>query len=133
MAMKPRINDAQLREQRQREYNASQTLAARYPQVQELLLELRFTEGDEVPLLSPYRQIFTGEMQAFFELRCPSRSCAGGGFDLGRAVDDAARGRARSEGGRLFCRGVNTEGAGRGESCRVQLSYGIEVVPLTPR
>lgn len=133
MATKPRMSDAQMREQRQRDYSASETLSSRYPKIKEVVFDLRFTYAADVPLLSPYRQIFTSDMQAFFDLRCPSKICAGGGFDLDHVVKDAARSPEKVFSGQLACGGVNTEGDARGKSCDVRVNFRVESVPITSR
>lgn len=86
MALKPRVPDHPQRERRQRGYAGSTTVSERFTRLRELVFELRFTGADSKPLLSPYKQIHTGDMQAFFELQCPSRECSGGGFDLSAAA-----------------------------------------------
>ena len=120
MALKPRITDQQQREQRQRGYASSNTVSERFPRVRELVFELRFTAAESKPLLSPYKQIYTGDMQAFFELQCPSRECLGGGFDLSTAAANAAGSHEGISRGRIQCRGV-----AQGSACVVELHYEI--------
>ena len=118
MALKPRVTDHQQRERRQRGYACSTTLSERFPRLRELVFELRFTGAGGKPLLSPYKQIYTGDMQAFFELQCPSRDCTGGGFDLNAAAAHAAGGHEGISRGHLQCRGVAL-----GSACVVELHY----------
>ncbi|WP_341917941.1 hypothetical protein [Hydrocarboniphaga effusa] len=124
MALKPRVTDLQQRERRQRGYAASRTISERFPRVRELVFELRFKGEAGKPLLSPYKQIYTGDMQAFFELQCPSRECAGGGFDLSTAADRAAGSHDGISHGLIKCRGV-----AQGSACVVELQY--EIVAFT--
>ena len=123
MALKPRVTDLQLREQRQRSYAASVTIAEQFPRVRELVLEIRFTGAENKPLLSPYKQLYSGDMRAFFELQCPARDCTGGGFDLSVAAADAARSRDGIKRGTKQCHGVS-----QGSACPVELHF--EIVAL---
>lgn len=124
MALKPRVTDLQQRERRQRGYAASKTVSERFPRLRELVFELRFRAVDNKPLLSPYKQIYTGDMQAFFELQCPSRECTGGGFDLSTVASAAACSHDGISRGLLQCRGV-----AQGSACVVELQY--EIVAFT--
>lgn len=128
MAIKPRAVDLQLREQRQRNYVSAVTVSTQFPQVATVALELRFTTGDNKPLLSPYSQIYTADMQAFFELQCPSRDCSRGGFDLRTAVARAVQSRDKQGQGRLQCGGVSSAEV-RGARCPVELAFDIEITP----
>ena len=126
MAHKPRFTDQQQREQRQRGYEQSTTVSQQFPRVSELVLEIRFTGAQNKPLLSPYKQIYTGDMQAFFALQCPSKECAGGGFDLQAAVARAA-GRPGGIGHeQMSCSGVRTDSEARGQPCPIEMVVDIE-------
>lgn len=129
MAMKPRAVDLQLREQRQRSYVSSVTVSTKFPRVAAVALELRFTTGADKLLVSPYSQIYTADMQAFFELQCPSRDCSRGGFDLQAAVQSAVSSRDKWGQGRLQCNGTAVGGEGRGAPCPVELSFEIAITP----
>ena len=127
MALKPRAVDLQRREQRQRNYVSSTTVATQFPQVTEVALDLRFTTGPDKPLLSPYSQIYTADMQAFFELQCPSRDCAGGGFDLRTAVARAVQSPAKAGNGKLPCTGIATNAEVKKTKCPVEMTYEVAV------
>jgi hypothetical protein len=119
MTYKARAADLQHRERRQHGYTAATTIGERFPGIGELSLELRFTQAGGSPLLSPYRQIYTADMQAFFELQCPSRDCVGGGFDLQQAVLNATRSRDGISQGLLRCHGDST----RNGTCSVEMTF----------
>ncbi len=125
MAYKPRAIDLKLREQRLRTYQTAQTISSCFPALEHISLGVRFTGADR---LSPYKQIYTGDMQAYFHMQCPSRECEGGGFDLIRAITGAAQSRSRSARGDSQCSGVLSSSARRGDGCPVTLSYDIDCV-----
>lgn len=127
MAHKSRPVDLRQREQRQRGYASSQTVSMLFPRVKELTLDLRFTGVHNKLLFSPYKQIYTADMQAFFELQCPSIDCSDGGFDLRLAVARAAQNPAEIGHGRLACRGVSAAGESKGAACSVEMTFAIEV------
>ncbi|HSW12314.1 MAG TPA: hypothetical protein VLI06_05695 [Solimonas sp.] len=129
MAYKPRAVDLKLREQRLRDYQTAQTISSCFPALQHISLEVRFTGADRKVLLSPYKQLYTGDMQAHFHLQCPSKECEGGGFDLNSAVTAAARSSARTGSGSVPCSGALPAARGRGDPCPVKLSFEIECVP----
>jgi hypothetical protein len=122
MAYKPRAIDLKLREQRLRTYQTAQTISSSFPDLQHISLELRFTGADR---LSPYKQIYTGDMQAYFHVQCPSRECEGGGFDLTKAITGAARSRSKAASGDSQCCGVTPPGR---SACPVTLSYDVDCV-----
>lgn len=125
MTYRTRLSDLQLRERRQRDYSSSGTVASRYPGVDQVVLELRFTAADRKPLLSPYKQLYSADMQAFFQLQCPLRSCLGGGFDLSAAVTQASRDPQHRSRGVLQCRGVATGSDAKGAPCPVEMTYDV--------
>jgi hypothetical protein len=71
MAMKPFAVDQRQRELRQRSYLAVPTLREQFPAIEEVAIELRFTDPDRKMYLSPYKRIFASSMQAFFDFQCP--------------------------------------------------------------
>jgi len=129
MAYKPRAVDLKLREQRQREYQTAQTISSCFPAVQHISLEVRFTGADRKALLSPYTQIYTGNMQAHFHLQCPSKECEGGGFDMNGAIAGVARSGPGVGSGNAQCSGVLSASPGRREACPIKLSFAIDCVP----
>ncbi|MDP9141433.1 MAG: hypothetical protein M3O62_11655 [Pseudomonadota bacterium] len=125
MAYKPRAIDLKLREQRLHTYQTAQTISSCFPNLKHISLGVRFTGADR---LSPYKQIYTGDMQAYFHMQCPSKECEGGGFDLTKAITGAAKSRSRSASGDLQCSGVLSSSAKRRDACPVTLSYDIDCV-----
>lgn len=126
MAIKPRAGDLQRREQRQRSYISAMTIGRQFPKVKELSLELRFTEAAQKPFLSPYRQIYTADMQAFFKVQCPFKDCKEGGFDLQRAVASAAGNRDGLDEGQMRCLGAMPQGV----ACPVEMVYKITAAAI---
>lgn len=125
MAYNPRAVDLKLREQRQRVYQTAQTISSCFPALEHIALQIGFTGADRKRLLSPYKQIYTGNMQAYFHLQCPSKECDGGGFDVSNAITDAVKSKTGAASGSLDCSGKLSAG-GRREACPVKLSFEID-------
>lgn len=121
MAYRPNLNEQQQRERRQRGYQSSPSMAERFPDLREASLNLRFA-GMSGLLPMPYRQIYTADMRAYFEVSCPSKTC-GGSFDLLTAIGGPIRDGRDIERGQIACNGQDATGAG----CPVRLEYEIEV------
>lgn len=125
MAYKPRAVDLKLREQRLQLYQNARTISSSFPALEHISLQLRFSGADR---LSPYKQIYTGDMQAYFILQCPSKDCEGGGFDLTRAITAAAKSATGVAAGTSPCSGVVAGTGRRGDACPVTLSYDVDCV-----
>lgn len=110
----PAVSEGKLREEAWR--NAP-TIAERFPRARRFAIAMTFRDPrGGTP--SPRRQLYEPSMHAFFELRCPLRDCASGGFDLNAEVQAmlSRDGHPRSGHGR--CRGKRD-----GEECGLELTY----------
>ncbi|HEY1075994.1 MAG TPA: hypothetical protein VGE51_04845 [Fontimonas sp.] len=125
MAYKPRAVDLKLREQRLQLYQTARSISSSFPALEHISLQVRFSGADR---LSPYRQIYTGDMQAYFILQCPSRDCEGGGFDLTRAITAAAKSASGIAAGTAACSGALATSGRRGDACPVTLNYDVDCV-----
>ncbi|TJY62801.1 hypothetical protein E4T66_03510 [Sinimarinibacterium sp. CAU 1509] len=121
MANHPRAIDPRVRESRQRAYLSVPTLARQMPSISEIAVELRFMYETGQPFMSPYRQIFVPDMQAYFEFQCPDRDCSGAGFDMTPAISAAVRAGKEEISGTLKCRGSKSR-----TPCSITLDYKVE-------
>ncbi|MEW6166530.1 MAG: hypothetical protein AB1651_02350 [Pseudomonadota bacterium] len=124
MANNPRAFDPRAREARQQAWLAVPTVAEQFPGVGEIAVELQFLLENGRPHSSAHRRIFLPDMQAYFDVQCPDRDCSDGGFDLGRAIQAAARAPGHSSAGNLRCRGFT-----RSQPCSLSLEYGVLARP----
>ena len=124
--MKPYAIDVRERERRQRAYSSVPTVAGQFPGVEELTVEMRFTDPDRKLTPSPHRRLFVPAMQAFFNFQCPLKDCVDGGFDLTEAVPEAlSRKKSRATSGKLNCQGKRKRATAGETRCMLELDYQV--------
>ena len=126
LSMKPYAVDQRERESRQRAYQSAKTVAGLFPGIEELTVEMRFSDPDRKLTPSPHRRIFVPGMQAFFDFQCPLKDCVGGGFDMSQAVPEAlSRKKSRATAGKLSCQGKRKRAAAGESRCLLELDYHV--------
>lgn len=128
MAQKPYVIEGQLREQRQRLYQAASVLSEQFPAAREVVFELRFSDPDRKVSPSPHKRIFTADMQAFFEFQCPLKECGGGGFSLTREISNTLSGRRTEVAGKLQCQGKRKRENSGTSCCGLELHYQVTLL-----
>jgi hypothetical protein len=123
MALKPHILETRQREQRQRQYLAAPALGEKFPSIEEVVVELRFTDPEGKVHPSPHKRIFVSDMQAFFEFPCPLRDCTGGGYSLSETLIDSLSRRRLEASGKLSCDGKRAREKGANPCCGLELHY----------
>ena len=68
------------REERRRAYLSAPTLRDQFPNVEQVVLQLSFTDYSGMSQYSAQTHTFSPAATAFFEIPCPSTVCTGGGF-----------------------------------------------------
>lgn len=106
-------------EQRQRERAAAPSVAATFPGVDTLRLELTF--AGVAPTPASQGVVLHAGAPAFFEFACPCNDCDGS-LDLGAAVSSAVRTRVRRSTGTVACSGSRMV-AGAASPCALRASY----------
>jgi hypothetical protein len=106
-------------EQRQRQRAAAPSVAATFPGVDTLRLDLTFAGVAPVP--ASQGVVLHAGAPAFFEFACPCNDCDGS-LDLGDAVSSAVRTRLRRASGTVACSG-NRVVAGTSVPCTLWASY----------
>jgi len=129
MARPAPSDDSTRRERRDRAYQASEKISIRFPGTAAITLNLRFVGFDRRALGSPYKQIYTADMRAYFQLQCHSKECVAGGFDLSDAVRRAAESESGMFRGNLPCGGHGPLSPMNNGRCPVSLNF--EVVRLS--
>jgi len=127
MAQKPYAVDLRERERRQTSYLAAPSLAALFPKLEELAVELRFVDPDGKVRPSPFTRIFVPDMQAFFEFQCPLRECSGGGFDLSREIPRALSKGATTDAAVVRCKGRRDRPSSDEKHCLLELKFELTV------
>lgn len=118
----------QQQESWRRAYAEALSLRERFPQVEQLVLEMAFTDLQAFGTYSAQMRSISAPAKAFFAIACPRTLCLDGGFDLDAVVVDMlARGAAASA-GTLECQGRITSARPTHTGCALQLQYRIEVV-----
>jgi len=125
MAMVQRPVDAykQEREMRRRTYTNTSSLREKFPQVEQLVLELSFTDPTGVGKHSPQVHTLGPAARAYFEVPCPCSACLSGGFDLSGVISDMLARRGRIAAGKSNCGGWQDRGRIGEHRCQLQLSY----------
>jgi hypothetical protein len=95
----------QQREERRLAYVNSPTLREQFSHVEQLTVELTFTDGSGMSHFSPQKHTFSPAATAYFHFACPAFGCTGGGFDLSRAVSGLIGRGATEASGKLDCQG----------------------------
>ncbi|MGH8481653.1 MAG: hypothetical protein ACRES8_04250, partial [Nevskiaceae bacterium] len=102
---------------------AAPTIAQTFPGVDELAVRMRFDDPEGKVKPQPYAQVFSPDMQAFFQFQCPLRDCTGGGFDLTAAVPRGLARKGAVTAGSLVCSGKRKRPHGETSRCDLRLDY----------
>jgi hypothetical protein len=110
-----------VRERQRRGRAAAPLLSARYPRLNSLQLDFKFSDSTEF-LPSPLVTVFHPPARAYFCFACPYSDCDGE-FDLTAQVELAVNSRDPKSNGQLRCAGTRH----RGVACTLCLDYSITV------
>ena len=112
-------------------------LRALFPQIEQLRIDLVFSDPNARSPPSPQRHTLYSSAPAFFRFACPCADCDGD-FDLTAAVtslitNPPERTRADTLDGHLSCQGLRfRDHAVYQTSCPMQLSFQLHFEPLRP-
>jgi hypothetical protein len=113
----------QERDTRRRAYMSAPSLREKFPQVEQVVLELSFTDPTGVGKHSPQVHTLGPAARAYFEVACPCSACLSGGFDLTAVIADMLSRRRRTVSGKLACPGWQDRGRVGEHRCLLELSY----------
>jgi hypothetical protein len=109
-----------------RAYAEAARVRERFPQVEQLVFDMAFTDRREMGTYSPQMRAFSGSAKAFFAIACPRTLCLDGGFDLDSIVLTMLSAGATTSIGILECPGwvkpTHTEDA----RCILQMHYRLQ-------
>lgn len=126
MARRPTLIPNAQREARQRLINAA-PLVSSHAGVEEVAVELRFSDAEGKQNPSPRGVLFAPHMNAFFQFSCPMRDCLGGGFDANVELQRALAKRKSGFTGTLSCEGNRPRGGLKNVRCGIDLHYTLEI------
>jgi hypothetical protein len=111
-----------------RAYAEALSLRERIPQVEQIVLEMAFTDLQEFGTYSAQKRSFSPSAKACFAIACPRTLCLDGGFDLDTVVGTMLARGATTAAGTLECQGRITSTHPEHARCLLQLHYRFEVV-----
>jgi len=97
-------------QQRQQRENEAPRLAAEFPSLKSLKLNMTFLRGEGAAQSSHVRVIVIERAPAVFHVPCADRACRGGGHELTPIVMAALREKKTSFSGTAPCDGTTTAG-----------------------
>ena len=120
------------REERQRAYLNTRLLRDEFPRVEQLTLQLIFTDASGASSYSAQMRSFAPAATAFFDIPCPAAECMGGGFDLASVISRLSGRAGHETSGRLDCQGHDSTDQRDPHYCRIQLHYRVTVAYAEP-
>jgi hypothetical protein len=93
------------RDVRRRAYAETVKLRERFPYVEQVVLEVSFTDSRRLGTYSAQMHSFFPGAKAFFEIACPRTLCVDGGFDLDAIVEAMLASERSTTIGTLDCHG----------------------------
>jgi hypothetical protein len=118
----------QQQENWRRAYAEAVSLRERFPRVEQLVLEMAFTDLQAFGTYSAQMRSFSPPAKAFFAIACPRTLCLDGGFDLDAIVRTMLARGATTSAGTLECQGRITSARPEHARCLLQLHYRFEVL-----
>jgi len=123
----------QQREEWRRAYAAALSVRERFPRVEQLVLDMAFSDPKAIGRYSAQMRSFSAPAKAFFAFACPRTLCVHGGFDLDPLIVTLLNSHRTSVSGILKCHGwvhpEHTESA----RCLLQMHYQLQAVYEMPK
>jgi len=110
-----------------RAYAEACSLRERFPTVEQLVVDMAFTDLKQMGSYSGRMHSFTGSAKAFFAIACPRTLCLGGGFDLYPLILDLLGTGGTTSTGTLECRGWLDSARPAHAQCLLQIHCQFEV------
>ena len=123
----------QQQENWRRAYAEALSLRERFPHVEQLVLEMAFTDLQEFGTYSPQMRSFSAPAKAFFAIACPRTLCLDGGFDLDVVVCTMLARGGVTAAGTLVCQGQINPTRPDHAPCQLQMHYRFEVLYDAPQ
>ena len=111
------------REMRRRAYASTACLREEFPQVEQLVLEMHFTDPRGIVHYSPQMHSFSPGARAFFAVACPCSMCIDGGYDLAPVIAQMMDRGDEDAAGTMECPGWQHPDRAEQHRCRVRMHY----------
>ena len=123
MAHRSHVIASQQRDQRHQAYLKAPVLAEKYPDIEELGVEMRYRDPEGKLTPSPQRRVFMGDMRAHFDFLCPLKDCEQGGFELNAPIRRSLSDPRSSGSGQASCQGRRPRGGDKNRVCGLEMEY----------
>ena len=110
-----------------RAYAQAFVLRERFPKVEQLVVDMTFTDVRKMGTYSAQMHSFCTSAKAFFAVACPRTLCLDGGFDLDSLVLDLLGAHNTTATGTLECRGWIDPARSEQARCLLQMHYRLQV------
>ena len=110
-----------------RAYAEATLLHDRFPDVEQVLLDLSFTDLSKIGTYSSQLRTISAPAKAFFAVPCPRTLCLDGGFDLDAIVSAMLKAGAATSTGKLECGGWIDPSRADHARCRLQMQFLVQV------
>jgi len=110
-----------------RAYAEALSLRERFPQVEQLVVNMTFTDVKAMGRYSEQMRSMGASAKAFFAIACPRTLCLDGGFDLDAIVLGLLAGGETASMGTLQCCGWVDPTRAEHSRCQLQMHYRIEI------
>jgi hypothetical protein len=130
---KPTDSFRRQRESWHRAYAEATGVRERFPHVEQLVMELAFTDARAIGWYSPQLHGFSGAAKAFFAVACPRTLCLDGGFDLDSLVRNLLDAHGTSSRGTVECHGWTDPARHEQGRCLLQVHYQLRVIYDGPK
>jgi len=110
-----------------RAYAEAHSLRERFPQVEQIIVDMAFTDVKGMGRYSAQMRSLSASAKAFFAIACPRTLCLDGGFDLDSIVLDLLGSGDSASLGTLQCRGWLDPTRPEHARCLLQMHYRIQV------
>lgn len=109
-----------------RAYAESIPMQERFPRVEQLVVDMAFTDPSASGTYSARMHGFSAGAKAFFAVACPRTLCLHGGFDLDAAVSAMLASGAATSSGMLECHGWLDPTRPDHAPCRLQMHFRLQ-------
>jgi hypothetical protein len=109
-----------------RAYAEATIMQERFRAVEQLVLDIAFTDLGRIGTYSPQMHSFSPSAKAFFAVACPRTLCLHGGFDLDSAVSAMLSAGATASSGTVECRGWVDPTCPDHARCRLQMYFRLQ-------
>ena len=109
-----------------RAYAEATIMQERFPEVEQVVLDIAFTDLGRMGTYSPQMHSFSASAKAFFAVACPRTLCLHGGFDLDSTVSAMLSARATTSTEKLECRGWIDPTCPDHARCGLQMHFRVQ-------